>query len=756
MAATTAPTAAQPPPAPAEHPLRPDVFLSYSRVDHAFVQRLAAALEAAGKDVWVDLDDIRKGADWHAAMLAGIESARVVVPVLTPDFAASEPCAEEVDHAVAHNKRLLPILRRPVERRALRTELTTWNWISFDGDDRFDTALRELLDAVETDGDWLDEHARLLVRALEWKRADERTRPSLLLRGGDLRAAEDWLAAAGAHREQPTSEHTEYLVASRRAETRRQRFTLGGVAAALAVSVALSIFALIQRSHAIAQSRVATSRELAARANDARDDDPELALLLAHQAARKAATPEAETALRQALDASHVRVRLTHREPVVHAVFAPDGKTILTGSEDGTARLWRASDGKALAILRGQGEEIKSVAFRPDGRYAVTTSYTGKGEKAWVQVWTLPGGDLAGTWTQSDFGADAHFDRTGRLLLTRSFLGRTHIWRFSLGTWYPLRSFPTPTTLGAASDDFSRDGRHLVESVNDRAAEAGSPESNFARIWDRRTGEKVVDLRGRDALGRTARFSPDGRFVVTTGFDNVAKIWSADAGKPRTTLRGHNSTVVDAEYSRDGRLVVTASDDGTARVWDAQTGRELLVLRRHGAPLATAHLSPDGRRVVTASEDGTARVWALGPVLPPPTRGSVTATTIAFSADGTVAVVGGVRRASIWDAARARRVAVVELPIVAPVSVAVAPNGGAVIVENSATGEAKIWDRGAGRTVASFIHLAGVDPHSFDATGRRVARTGKTATASACGTCARSDTSSASPIPPVTRSTSRR
>jgi hypothetical protein len=85
----------------------------------------------AGKDVWVDLSDIRKGADWHAKILAAVESARVLVPVLTPEFARSEPCAEEIDQAVGHNKRLVPIVRRPVDRGSLRAKLTTPNWIFF-------------------------------------------------------------------------------------------------------------------------------------------------------------------------------------------------------------------------------------------------------------------------------------------------------------------------------------------------------------------------------------------------------------------------------------------------------------------------------------------------------------------------------------------------------------------------------------------------------------------------------------------------
>ena len=117
-AETDASAGAQPP-----KPERPDVFFSYSRKDLAFVQRLAAELLARGKDVWVDWEDIRKSADWRAKVEGGIESSRAVVAVLSPDFATSDVCGEEIDHAVEHNKRLVPIVRDEVDRRKLREQL---------------------------------------------------------------------------------------------------------------------------------------------------------------------------------------------------------------------------------------------------------------------------------------------------------------------------------------------------------------------------------------------------------------------------------------------------------------------------------------------------------------------------------------------------------------------------------------------------------------------------------------------------------
>ena len=97
-------------------PERPDVFISYSRRDEDFVRRLAAALEAREKDVWVDWEDIRKTADWRGRIQAGIESAKAIVAVLSPDFAASDICGEEMEHAVQQNKRLVPIVHRDVDR----------------------------------------------------------------------------------------------------------------------------------------------------------------------------------------------------------------------------------------------------------------------------------------------------------------------------------------------------------------------------------------------------------------------------------------------------------------------------------------------------------------------------------------------------------------------------------------------------------------------------------------------------------------
>jgi hypothetical protein len=82
------------------------LFVSYSRKDRSFVERLSEALKASGQDIWVDLQDIRASEDWPNAIHSAIEGADAFVFVVSPDSVdPTSVCVQEIDHAVAHNKR---------------------------------------------------------------------------------------------------------------------------------------------------------------------------------------------------------------------------------------------------------------------------------------------------------------------------------------------------------------------------------------------------------------------------------------------------------------------------------------------------------------------------------------------------------------------------------------------------------------------------------------------------------------------------
>lgn len=172
----------------------PDVFFSYSRRDGESVSRVAEELKERRKEVWVDVEGIRDAERFPEALRRAIEASDAFVFVISPDAVNSSFCVEEVEHATHLNKRIVPLALRPVPDGDLPEDVRFRNWIPAGGDGDFEVTIGRLVKALDTDLDWEHEHSRLTVRALEWEQSG-RDR-SFLLRGSELAAAEQWLAAA--------------------------------------------------------------------------------------------------------------------------------------------------------------------------------------------------------------------------------------------------------------------------------------------------------------------------------------------------------------------------------------------------------------------------------------------------------------------------------------------------------------------------------------------------------------------------------
>ncbi|BAU12624.1 RHS Repeat family protein [Leptolyngbya sp. NIES-3755] len=120
-----------------------DVFISYSRKDKAFVERLHQALKQQNRETWVDWEDIPLSADWWQEIERGIEGTNTFVFVISPDSVASEVCDREINHAVKHNKRLVPIVYREGFKQT-HPALAKHNWIFLRETDEFDRGFANL------------------------------------------------------------------------------------------------------------------------------------------------------------------------------------------------------------------------------------------------------------------------------------------------------------------------------------------------------------------------------------------------------------------------------------------------------------------------------------------------------------------------------------------------------------------------------------------------------------------------------------
>ena len=122
-----------------------DVFISYAREDRAFVQRLHDSLARDGHGAWVDWEGIPASAKWMAEVRAAIDEADCFCFVVSPDSVESPVCREEAAHAAASNKRILPLLHRPVEDGLVPETVAAHNWIEFEAERDFEQAFVDFL-----------------------------------------------------------------------------------------------------------------------------------------------------------------------------------------------------------------------------------------------------------------------------------------------------------------------------------------------------------------------------------------------------------------------------------------------------------------------------------------------------------------------------------------------------------------------------------------------------------------------------------
>jgi WD40 repeat protein len=292
------------------------------------------------------------------------------------------------------------------------------------------------------------------------------------------------------------------------------------------------------------------------------------------------------------LSHSELLTLMGHKGSVTSVVFSSDGRHIVTGSHDHTAKIWDAVTGKEILTLKGHESEVSSVAISLNGTRIVT------GSAHTVKVWdAVTGRDILTLKGQKGPVSSVAFSPDGTRLATG---GRDdHVAK----VWDAVTGKEILTLKGHESEvngiAFSPDGTRLATGSHDHTA----------KIWDAVTGKEILTLKGHKDVVYTGSFSPDGKRIITCSYDRTAKVWDATTGRETLTLKGHQFAIYGAVFSPDGARIATASHDGTARIWDASTGQEVHIFKGHLNAVYEVAFSPDGTRIVTCGDDSTARVW---------------------------------------------------------------------------------------------------------------------------------------------------
>lgn len=694
------------------------VFISYSRKDMGFVDRLDAALRARGIRTLVDRTAIEIAEPWRKRLQDLIARAETIVFVLSPDSVASKVCAEEVDWGKRMGKRFIPVVARRIDDPRVPEALSELNYVYLDEEDSYEARLDRLAVAIRTDFTWMRAHADLGRLAEEWSRAG---RPRGLLLGGTrLSEAEGWLTHRPAAAPLPTPDTHALITASRRFARQWRNGVMGVLAAAFVIALGLAAYARIQQQEAVAQRGVAerqtaVAEQQTALANEREKEAREQQRIaqrnldearrrqsryLADQSRQQRALGDTATALALAIET----LPDSEGEPLP---YLPEAEMQL----DASVRSLRER-----TTLQGHGGGFTDVSWSPDGgRVATLSGYDT------LQIWDLATGRPIASPTSIKGVASVDWSPDGRSIVTGASDGAIRLWHPQSGLEIGPPAFPTGARIRAVA--WSPDGAQVAVAMQDKVA----------AIWDVGKRQFVGSLlRGHDDNVVSVAWSPDGRRLVTTSFDGTARIWNIDGSRSEWVLRGHEGYVNGATWSPDGRRVVTASSDGTARIWNTDNGRQIgEPWRGHNRAVTSAAWSKGGSRILTASIDGTAQVWdpETRQLDGPPLRGHEQQVTKAvWSRDGTrIATASSDRTVRIWSADNASTVRGLVLQgHTRGVSRTSWSPDSTRLVTASFDGTARIWDTSSGRPVGLPLSVrdAAISSAVWSPDGRSIATTG--------------------------------
>jgi WD40 repeat protein len=409
----------------------------------------------------------------------------------------------------------------------------------------------------------------------------------------------------------PAINHTIAAYEERRRARRLRRFAYLLVGLLIVTLAVASVVVYLFQTHN--EKLTADSRALAADADVNTARDPELSVLLALRALRVHDTSQAKRALRAALPELQV-VRMFRVGTTVHsAAFDPaDANKVAGADRSGMARIWDVQARHRPVPMSLGGfkltENAMAVAFSRAGTQ-VAVGYA----KGQVGVFDARGGKKLQSYTFPG----------SPIVYGVNFVGGTD----TLAIATQKGAYRWAPGNGSTPSQMLRNRQNMLSGGANAIAVDPHDLQKYAIATG--NGTVIVDLRHSDhsimrsqsltqgqpagTADADARFSPDGRQVVTADGDGKVRVYSAATGKTVMTLDAGDADATSVAFSPDGSLIAAGYSSGMTRVWEVSTRVQLMQLAGNAGRVHAVRFSPDGSKVVTASDDGTVRVWYARP-----------------------------------------------------------------------------------------------------------------------------------------------
>lgn len=332
-----------------------------------------------------------------------------------------------------------------------------------------------------------------------------------------------------------------------------------------------------------------------------------------------------------------IEPRFQHQGGIVNAHFLSDGSAVVSAARDRTARVWKTGSAPGPKTNLALSSRCWSVDFSADNQQVVTAS-----EDGLVTIWNVSDGTpvVRPAW---------HVDN-GTMVCARWLDGNSQIiasnqhdlylWS-NRGEWHydsrisvnqPIRKIECDRQgrfLICSSDiavawfvDLEADDARLVELnhpdvVTDVAISpdgqylATSCRDGMARLFDRKTLERVGHDLVHNLRCDEVAFSPDGMLLATAAQDNSIQFWNVDDQTKHPLVIRPPWYVQDMEFHPNGLIIAVAMPSGDVQMYDLVAGQPCGSPLRHSLWVEDLDFSPNGKWMASACFDKSAQLWSI-------------------------------------------------------------------------------------------------------------------------------------------------
>lgn len=286
-----------------------------------------------------------------------------------------------------------------------------------------------------------------------------------------------------------------------------------------------------------------------------------------------------------------------HTQRVTSVAFTRDSLEVVTGSVDGTLRLWNVADGALQRTFTSDSTPVLAVAVSPDG-----SLLAGGTESARVQLWQASDGVLVRSLTGANFGVSSvAFSADGLTLLAASNDHKVRLYDVATGRLLQaVDAHAAPVVKVALSRDeraFATAGTFLDAATRLWAYPAATP------LWTARNPTETAYW--------SLAFAPNGSELAAGGTFGSVHVFAVADGHELRTLTAGNDIVLSLAYTPDGQRLFATMGNTIVALDPAGSTTSPAVLTGHTGLVWAVDVSPDGRTLASASDDGTARLWSL-------------------------------------------------------------------------------------------------------------------------------------------------